>query len=167
MKKRLSLILAIALGIGSLTACGDSEKTTKTETKQASADVKKTSETKEIPTKRTIELPPGSTYPWQGTMIEEANKHIDKGEIVYLMSDLEPYEKAIVSTIDLDILKNGGDPQVSKMRTDQLVKQLKPLDPKMNDYFDKLTEVGNLVAAKDYDGAKAKIEEAKKLREAK
>ncbi|MGR2746487.1 hypothetical protein [Bacillus sp. N6] len=167
MKKRIALALAIALCISSLTACGDAENTTKNEAKQANTDIKKASETKEIPTKRTIELPPGATYPWQGTMIEEANKHIDKGEIVYLMSDLEPYEKAIVSTIDLDIIKNGGDPQVSKMRTDQLVKQLKPLDPKMNNYFDKLTEVGNLVATKDYDGAKAKIEEAKKLREAK
>ncbi|KXY75881.1 hypothetical protein MKY89_30180 [Bacillus sp. FSL W7-1294] len=167
MKKRLSLILAVALGIGSLTACGDTEKTTKTETKQASSDVKKTTETKEIPTKRTVELAPGAKYPWQGAGIEEAEKWHNEGKIVYLMSDLEAYEKAFVDTIDIDIIKNNGNPIRSKQRTDQIVKMLSPLDPNMKNYFDKLTEAGNLVAAKDYDNAKTKIEEAKKLREAK
>jgi len=167
MKKRITLALAMALCISSLTACGDKDKTATTETKQASADVKPSTEEKKIPTKRTVEIKAVDPYPWKGLMIGEADKLIEQGEVVYLMSDLEPYEKSFVESIDLDLIKNGGDPQKNKQRTDQLVKQLKPLDPKMKGYFDKLTEAGNAVAAKDYDGAKAKIEEAKKLREAK
>ncbi|MDA1772732.1 hypothetical protein PDJ95_15260 [Bacillus cereus] len=165
--RKLSLVLALALGVSSLTACADTEKTTKSETKQTSSDTKKTSESKKVPTERTVKLAAGAKYPWQGLMIDEANKLIDKGEVVYLMSDLEPYEKALVQSIDQDLIKNGGDPARTKNRVDQVVKQLEPLKPEMKDYFNKLTEVGNSIASKDYDGAKTKIEEAKKLRESK
>lgn len=167
MKKRFSLIIAIALGLGSLTACGDTEKTAKTETKQASADTKSTAKTKKIPTERTVTLEPGAEYPWEGAFPEQVNKWIDQGETVYLYSDLEHFEKAFVNIIDLDIIKNRANPQVIKQRTDEIAKQLKPLKPDMKDYFDKLTDAGNTAANGDYDSAKTKIEEAKKLREAK
>jgi hypothetical protein len=168
MKKvAIGAALVAVLGIGGTFAVVSVNEEQKNEVTSKSVKVA-SEETKQmtIPTERTVELAAGATYPWQGASVGEVDRWIAQGEIVYLFSDLEAFEEAFVSIIDLDIAKNGANPAILKQRTDQIVKQLSPYKPEMKEYWDVLTEAGDLGSSGDYEAAKAKIEEAKQLREA-
>ncbi|WP_242248924.1 hypothetical protein [Bacillus cereus group sp. BfR-BA-01523] len=166
MKKRLSLILAVALGIGSLTACGDAEKTTKNEAKQASTNEKKTTENKETPTKRTVDITP-ERYPWRFASIDIIKDWQSKGETVYLWYDANALEEYIANEITRDNKHKQEDLPKSAEYVQLFVDEVKKTNPEQKEYFNKLTEVVSDMKAVNLDGAKTKIEEAKKLREAK
>ncbi|MGM2755230.1 hypothetical protein ACS2QP_28265, partial [Bacillus cereus group sp. Bce019] len=82
-----------------LTACGDTEKTTKNETKQVSSDVKDKSANKETTTERTVDLK-GEAYRWRYASRDIIQNWQSKGETVYLWSDAEGIEKFITEEIN-------------------------------------------------------------------
>lgn len=161
MKKiGIGIALATVLGIGGVLTVANVNDEPKTETVTGT----ETPVQQEIPTERTVELAAGANYPWEGLLANEAGELVDKGETVYLLSDLEPFEEAFIRSVDIDLIANGQEPGTLKQYTDQLVKQLSPYKPDMQPYWDALTEAGNLTVQGQYDEAKAKIEEAKTLR---
>ncbi|MGI0534936.1 hypothetical protein KFD70_21845 [Bacillus pfraonensis] len=168
MKKRLSLILASALAIGSLTACGDTDKTTKPEAKQVSSDVQKENKSKEnsTPTNRTVDLK-SEKYPWRFASRDIIKGWQDKGETVYLWSDANALEEYIASEVTRDNKHKQEDLPRSAGYVQLFIDEVKKDVPDKKEYFDKLSEVVTDMQSVNTDGAKVKIEEAKKLREAK
>ncbi len=166
MKKRLSLVLAVALGISSLTACSGTNETTKTDTKQVSSDVKDKSANKEVTTKRTVDLK-GEAYPWRYASRDIIQNWQNKGETVYLWSDAEGIEKFITEEINRDSKHKQEDMPINAGYTQLFIDEVKKQNPDQKEYFSKMTEVVNDLQSMNLDSAKTKIEEAKKLREAK
>ncbi|HDR8110398.1 TPA: hypothetical protein QCZ04_003471 [Bacillus cereus] len=166
MKKRLSLMIVTALVFGSLTACGDSGKVEKVETKQVSSDTKNKSANKEVTTKRTVDLK-GESYPWRYASRDIIQNWQNKGETVYLWSDAEGIEKFITEEINRDSKHKQEDMPINAGYTQLFIDEVKKQLPDQKDYFSKMSEVVNDLQSMNLDSAKSKIEEAKKLREAK
>lgn len=166
MRKRLSLILAVSLGISSLTACSGSDEITKTDAKQVSSDVKNKSTNKETIAKRTVDLK-GETYPWRYASRDIIQNWQSKGETVYLWSDAEGIEKFITEEINRDSKHKQEDMPINAGYTQLFIDEVKKQNPDQKEYFSKMSEVVNDLESMNLDNAKVKIEEAKKLREAK
>ncbi|MGE1052288.1 MULTISPECIES: hypothetical protein [Bacillus] len=164
MKKRLSLVLAVALGIGSLTACGDTEKVEKAETKQVSTSEKKIAGSNETPTKRTVDL--GSNKPWQAAAPSRVKEWQGKGETVYLWSDASELENMTLESINIKDHQDERMPAVAEY-LETFAKEVGPNVSDKKEYFNKLNETASDLKSMNLDSAKTKIEEAKKLREAK
>ena len=160
MKKRLILTLALTLSISSLVACSDTKVADKTESK-----IESTNETKQVPTERTVGI--GQNKPWQAgarTLIKDWQ---DKGETVYLWSDASGVEDMAVSEIDRDVKPKEKHMESTAGYVQLFIDEVKKQKPDQKEYFDKMSEAVNDMKAVNLDGAKTKIEEAKKLREAK
>lgn len=168
MKKRLSLILASALAIGSLTACGDANKTAKPEEKQVSSDVQKENKSKDTsaPTNRTVDLK-SEKYPWRFASRDIIKGWQDEGETVYLWSDANAIEEYITKEITRDNQHKKEDLPRSADYVQFFIDEMKKQNLDQKEYFDKMSEAVNDMKAVNLDSAKTKIEEAKKLREAK
>lgn len=165
-----SIALVGALGVGGVLVAGsfneEEEKTGSTSevvsTENITVENNEKSTNLEVPTERTVELAAGAEYPWQGAFSNEIKNWIEQDETVYLMSDLPAFEEAIYGMIDIDIMQNEADPVKVKESINIVVQQLSQYGTE--EYFNKLSEVGELIGAMNYDEAKAEIEEAKQIR---
>ncbi|KEK22462.1 hypothetical protein [Bacillus gaemokensis] len=164
MKKRLILTLAFTLSVGSLVACSEDKAADKTESKVESTS--STSETREAPTKRTVDLK-SETYPWRFASRDIIKDWQNKGETVYLWSDANAIEEYITKEITRENKHKQEDLPRSAEYVHLFIAEVKKQKPDQKEYFDKMSEAVNDMKAVNIDGAKTKIEEAKKLREAK
>lgn len=162
-------ILVVLVGTLLLAGCGTTE--TKTIVSKQDAGEVKTMAT-EVIEERTVELE--GNLPWEFAGPDLITEWIDKGETVYLWTDTEPFETLILGTIDFT--PNTGarneDPVAMKKEAyesindyiNSFVYEMSKRYPNKQEYFDKLSEAGELLVAGDGETAKAKIEEAKSLR---
>jgi hypothetical protein len=159
MKKRLILTLALTLSLSSLVACGDNKVANKTESK-----VESTSETNKLLTERTIDI--GSNKPWEAAAQSKIKEWRDKGETIFLWSDANELENMVLKSIEIKDHREERIPGISEF-VQLFIDEVKKQKPDQKEYFDKMSKAVNDMKAVNLDGAKTKIEEAKKLREAK
>jgi hypothetical protein len=172
MKKSLvSLALVGSLGIGGILTYSmvEGEEKVKEESVQsvsASSDdsIKEVVSVK-APTERTVDT--NGEVPWNYMSAEQIEASQENGEVVYLFSDAEALEQ-----YSIDLSKN---PDTTPYDKDTLATSwanhmtaflngVKEDHPDKLDYFMKIEEAKNAMAAFDYDNVPGLIEEAKSLR---
>lgn len=191
MKKAAILIIALML----LSACGAAEsdvsgqeerqkvsanatfKTDKGDTsaKPPNEEPEEDTEQEVAPAaERTIELENDDDPPWWIASPEELKAWVDDGEVVYLWSDAEGIENLVFETINTeypeDIIDNPEERRENANTSSRdyinvFIDELAPQYPDKKEYFDTIGQAADALGSGDYDTAKAKVKEAKTLRE--
>ncbi|MGD6964537.1 hypothetical protein ACQCVB_20245 [Fictibacillus phosphorivorans] len=172
MKKGLFLLLFVFL-LGCGTAETD-QKATKTESKGEAKTMASATSTP-IEEERTVDFK--GEEPWKRNAAVRLQSLINEGETVYLWSDAEAFEDKVLTVIDYVPPKSNAvnAPDPKKQRSDAFnstndhikvfVGELSKRHEDKKGYFNLLTQAGEALANGDTETAKAKIEEAKTIRE--
>ncbi|RDW16500.1 hypothetical protein CWR48_15755 [Oceanobacillus arenosus] len=171
--KKVSFLL---LGLILLAACGTAEKESKPAAQMSAVsnnsielvEVDAPAEEKEvvdIPTERTVDT--GPNYPWQNFSTGKIEELQQSGETVYLFSDAEEFEDALVKSVTREYEEHVDVDQTISIFANYLDLFIQEVSPVVDnqEYFDKMQEVEETMIEKEYEQVPDLIEEAKTLRE--
>lgn len=181
MKKIFIFIILVVL-----TACGtadtaeENKKTTQMEANIASEQEERNNaeevesekgaeEEKEgMPTERTVEI--NASYPWRGMFSGEESELIDRGEQLYIASDLPVYVDALPEIIYSHEKFEGEEREEAirrlKVHTvermDNISRQLEPYDDN-EEFWTKFHEIKDAIKNEEFELAEKLSKEAKEL----
>ncbi|MGA4718867.1 hypothetical protein [Fictibacillus nanhaiensis] len=171
MKRGLFLLLFVFL-----VGCGTADTEQKFVKTEGKGEVKTmAASTTSNPEERTVDFK--GEEPWKRNAAVRLQSLIDEGETVYLWSDAEAFEDKVLTVIDYVPPKSNAvnAPDPKKQRSDAFnstndhikvfVGELSKRHEDKKGYFDLVTQAGEALANGDTETAKAKIEEAKTIRE--
>lgn len=181
MKKIFIFIILVVL-----TACGtadtaeENEQTAKMEAsisseqeeKNDTEDVESEEDVEEekegMPTERTVEI--NASYPWRAMFSGEESELIDRGEQLYIASDLPVYVDALPEIIYSHEKFEGEEREEAIMRLkvhtvermDNISRQLEPYDDN-EEFWTKFHEIKDAIKNEEFELAEKLSKEAKEL----
>ncbi|MGM0853965.1 MAG: hypothetical protein ACQEWI_15360 [Bacillota bacterium] len=148
MKSSLSLMI----GMGAIIGAG------------CQADQAADKKASEVADERTIDT--NGKYPWEVEQPKTLQEYIDKGETVFLLSDGKALEGKIKEYFSEDNTNKEKYADSWSRYIELYVTQIEKEHKDKDSYISKLKEVQKDIDSKNYKEVPAKVDEAKKLREA-
>lgn len=167
MKRLIIVLISVLLLVA---GCGQSLNQSDNTEKDASQQIQLQTAAKEVdevetqpPTERTVDTK--GEYPWHFFFSDKIAEMQADGETIYLVSDAEPLENAILKFANAE--EEEGIPKAPAAESwakyiDTFLSEVEPYMPE--EYIEKMTEVKNALQIYDYELVAKLIEEASKLR---
>jgi hypothetical protein len=164
-----SFALVGTLGIGGILTYSmigeDTPKESSTDNKVSAANEAKEAVAVEVPKERTVNT--NGDAPWKYMSTDQIKNAQDKGEVVYLFSDVEGIEAQIQNLVITENTEPYSKEDLAEGWANELsvfIEGVEKYHLDKKSYFDKLREVQTALSTHNYESTDKLIKEAKTLR---